>query len=434
MSAQHIAPQQPADTTKGAEIPKDWFTVDEVLAREREVLKVKQGNALCISGGGIRSATFALGALQGLAELDLLEKFDYLSTVSGGGYIGSWLTAWKQRWGGLTQPTQPWGPSTPFRVGEWIIDGDNNVQMVTGVTTPITNIQVSNNVVTITAKNDFAPGVKIVCSGLKTADFLNGKELVVSEAGASYFKANFQHTDLSTHDKGTAKANAGTGETGLTKPSWSSDPQARVTDGSLVWACRPKRKNSAHYDVPTLIIDDNGNVQELSSAETTDNIPPQWKKAAGEITADGKARWLNRGPAPAVVSQLRPSSIPFKTNPDPAITCANTTTIYRPSWASSPLTPRTLVATVARNMLLNWMVFFPLLLCGLMLPRIVLSLARLGETYGDWYVPGMSKIFTLCERYPILESLGLFFFALASTTSCATCRDWAKSTIPRVNF
>ena len=193
MSAQHIAPQQPADTTKQAEIPKDWFTVDEVLAREREVLKVKQGNALCISGGGIRSATFALGALQGLAELDLLEKFDYLSTVSGGGYIGSWLTAWKQRWGGLTQPTQPWEPSTPFRVGEWIIDRDNNVQMVTGVTTPITNIQVSNNVVTITAKNDFAPGVTVVCSGLKAADFLNDKELMVSEAGASYFKANFQH-------------------------------------------------------------------------------------------------------------------------------------------------------------------------------------------------------------------------------------------------
>jgi predicted acylesterase/phospholipase RssA len=49
--------------------------------------------ALCLSGGGIRSATFALGAIQGLAERGLLSRFDYLSTVSGGGYIGSWLTA-----------------------------------------------------------------------------------------------------------------------------------------------------------------------------------------------------------------------------------------------------------------------------------------------------------------------------------------------------
>lgn len=58
-------------------------------------------SGLCISGGGIRSATFALGALQGLAEKGILSQFDYLSTVSGGGYIGSWLTAWKHRAGGL---------------------------------------------------------------------------------------------------------------------------------------------------------------------------------------------------------------------------------------------------------------------------------------------------------------------------------------------
>ena len=57
--------------------------------------------ALCISGGGIRSATFALGAIQGLAERGVLPRFDYLSTVSGGGYIGSWLTAWAHRKGGI---------------------------------------------------------------------------------------------------------------------------------------------------------------------------------------------------------------------------------------------------------------------------------------------------------------------------------------------
>lgn len=52
--------------------------------------------ALCLSGGGIRSATFALGILQGLARAGILQKFHYLSTVSGGGYIGAWLTAWIQ--------------------------------------------------------------------------------------------------------------------------------------------------------------------------------------------------------------------------------------------------------------------------------------------------------------------------------------------------
>jgi hypothetical protein len=51
-------------------------------------------SAVCFSGGGIRSATFGLGIVQGLAHYGLLSQFDYLSTVSGGGYLGSWLTGW----------------------------------------------------------------------------------------------------------------------------------------------------------------------------------------------------------------------------------------------------------------------------------------------------------------------------------------------------
>jgi len=46
---------------------------------------------LALSGGGIRSATVSLGLLQGLVALGLLPRVDYLSTVSGGGYIGGFL-------------------------------------------------------------------------------------------------------------------------------------------------------------------------------------------------------------------------------------------------------------------------------------------------------------------------------------------------------
>jgi len=73
--------------------------------------------ALCCSGGGIRSSTFCLGVIQALAGCDtsktgspavaekseakpedsLLGCIDYLSTVSGGGYVGSWLSSWRYR-------------------------------------------------------------------------------------------------------------------------------------------------------------------------------------------------------------------------------------------------------------------------------------------------------------------------------------------------
>ncbi len=71
---------------------------DRLSKINREIHRLPEGRtALCISGGGIRSATFGLGLLQGLAKQGVLEKFDFLSTVSGGGYIGSWLTAWVMR-------------------------------------------------------------------------------------------------------------------------------------------------------------------------------------------------------------------------------------------------------------------------------------------------------------------------------------------------
>ena len=62
-----------------------------VVAGDAQLLGV------AFSGGGIRSATFNLGILQALGEMDMLRWVDYLSTVSGGGYIGSWLAAWIKR-------------------------------------------------------------------------------------------------------------------------------------------------------------------------------------------------------------------------------------------------------------------------------------------------------------------------------------------------
>jgi len=46
---------------------------------------------VALSGGGIRSAAFCLGVLQGMARTGWLRRVDFLSTVSGGGFIGAFL-------------------------------------------------------------------------------------------------------------------------------------------------------------------------------------------------------------------------------------------------------------------------------------------------------------------------------------------------------
>ncbi len=58
----------------------------------REPSTADEMKGLALSGGGIRSASFCLGVMQALNAAGVLQKIDYLSTVSGGGYIGSSMT------------------------------------------------------------------------------------------------------------------------------------------------------------------------------------------------------------------------------------------------------------------------------------------------------------------------------------------------------
>ena len=65
---------------------------------------------IALSGGGIRSACFCLGILQALSYAGWLKKLDYMSTVSGGGYIGgslSWLL--HKKWKGEHGEEIPYG-------------------------------------------------------------------------------------------------------------------------------------------------------------------------------------------------------------------------------------------------------------------------------------------------------------------------------------
>ncbi|HEX8068959.1 MAG TPA: hypothetical protein VF546_03340 [Pyrinomonadaceae bacterium] len=106
--------EQPARTAAEAE-PANPVSFQEVLAAEWQEIKERRAKylyrprqaadadaqhdivGLALSGGGIRSATFCLGVLQELHRLNLLRIFDYLSTVSGGGYVGGWWSAWLSR-------------------------------------------------------------------------------------------------------------------------------------------------------------------------------------------------------------------------------------------------------------------------------------------------------------------------------------------------
>ena len=71
---------------------------------------------VALSGGGIRSATFSLGVVQVLAAKGFFKDVDFLSTVSGGGYVGSFLTQQIGTGGKWEDVAAPHGPDTePIR-------------------------------------------------------------------------------------------------------------------------------------------------------------------------------------------------------------------------------------------------------------------------------------------------------------------------------
>ncbi len=77
--------------------PPDLKRLEDAMVRERREHASADPSAptlgLALSGGGIRSATLGLGLLQAMACRGTLRAVDFLSTVSGGSYIGSFFCA-----------------------------------------------------------------------------------------------------------------------------------------------------------------------------------------------------------------------------------------------------------------------------------------------------------------------------------------------------
>jgi hypothetical protein len=105
---------------KGALMNNDAI-IDVINEMEGEAIEARRAHygftrnrmnatGFSLSGGGIRSSTFCLGVSQVLAARGLLEDIDYLSTVSGGGYVGCFLTMRLTSKGAHENVAAPHGP------------------------------------------------------------------------------------------------------------------------------------------------------------------------------------------------------------------------------------------------------------------------------------------------------------------------------------
>lgn len=83
--------------SRSHDYPAELASAEQAAIAERRAANKLDPRApqvgFALSGGGIRSATFCLGLFQALARQNMIRRIDYLSTVSGGGYFGSFLGA-----------------------------------------------------------------------------------------------------------------------------------------------------------------------------------------------------------------------------------------------------------------------------------------------------------------------------------------------------
>ena len=127
----------------------DWIKKRRIKADEKTRNDpYNDAMGLALSGGGIRSATFNLGLLQALERCNILKSVDYLSTVSGGGYIGSSLTWFMSKDGG----NFPFGTSRKEHGGKsgkilsWLRDHGNYMAPGNGLDLPALIVAVLTSV------------------------------------------------------------------------------------------------------------------------------------------------------------------------------------------------------------------------------------------------------------------------------------------------
>jgi hypothetical protein len=241
-----------------------------------------------------------------------------------------------------------WAANTQFSASglqTFIIDTNGNIQQLIGFNIPITQVQVSSNILTITTSATLNSGPQQLVIGdqvqffnVTAATFLNQTSVIVQTVSTHSFTAAFTHANYGpTADTGNAVASVMQPTTGGSTPVWNTSVSTNsglTIDGTAVWFFRGSPienwgiigPTTAPTAVPNgaitsswapntyfantgngllkaidsnisnmvIIIDDNGGVQQLTTAGTGGSVTPSWPAAnagVGTTTNDGTAVW-----------------------------------------------------------------------------------------------------------------------------------------------
>lgn len=283
-----------------------------------EVIRVMAdtiGNVYDATGPNTKNSIWTKGAGSGST---------YFQSVGNVLHFGNGVE--QKKW---IQSAKSWAALTTFVSGDFFIDTNNNIQLALGARTAnITNVEIlAGNLARVTMANRVAlnlfAGMTIQLAGLTTATFLNGQTVTITSVNYNQITFAFVHAVYAAaNDTGTAST-AG-GPTGAGQPAWATVAGAITADASQQWICKgssvqnwgiaaptaaPSVANTTRpapypawaantiYSPSLIIVDSNGNLQQLTTGGQTGAVAPTWALGLGVTTADNTAVWTNIGPA-----------------------------------------------------------------------------------------------------------------------------------------
>lgn len=246
----------------------------------------------------------------------------YLQSVANCLFFGNGIDQKK-----LQNTLLAWTANTTLPINAtqtFLIDTSGNMQQLYEVFATVTHVAVTSNVLTITCSaniaNTLAVDLSMTFSGLTVATWLNGLTVTIASVGTNTFTAtftnNFTHADMTSADSGKTIALAGgTAVTGASVPTWNNTLLGQTFDGTIVWVNRGSPTENWGIAAPTVkptvvhggendswqpntfyandpvVIDTNGNLQQVTTAGTTSSSNPAWGVTVGATTTDGTVVW-----------------------------------------------------------------------------------------------------------------------------------------------
>lgn len=291
---------------------------------ERINVMIDQANALYSQFNGVKTLVWTKST--GASE-------SYMQSVGNSLYFGNgvdnkkWLQS-LQSWSAAAR----WGTaSSPF-MSTFIIDTNGNIQQLTQTILPVTNVAVSVGVMTITINqsvaNVLSKSLQVQFPAGMAATWLSGKTVSITGVSGSTFTAVPPSGAPGTYSAGETNKIAivvqgGTPISGGVTPTWSATVPSSsnnfaggtTDDGTVRWTNRglPTENwglvaptaaptvavgssrvawvKNTFYSLAGIIIDSNGNVQQVTTAGLSGGSAPTWATVVGNTTTDGSITW-----------------------------------------------------------------------------------------------------------------------------------------------